>query len=78
MQATGSTSRGRSIGAVGSPGRVARSLAAWATAICSHVARWNPCEDTRYLGAARSAEDLERRQRRLERHGNPLSETFLP
>ena len=35
-------------------------------------------EDARYLAAAHSLEDLERRQRRLERHGSPLPPAWLP
>lgn len=35
-------------------------------------------EDGRYLAAARSLEDLESRQRRLERHGSPLPVAWLP
>lgn len=35
-------------------------------------------EDGRWLAAAGSLEELERRQRRLERHGSPLPPAWLP
>jgi hypothetical protein len=35
-------------------------------------------DDQRYLAEARSLEELEQRQRRLERHGSPLPPAWLP
>jgi hypothetical protein len=84
MQATTLTTQNRPAGAVGSPGRwagfrrVARLLARWASALGRRAARWSPCDDERYVRAAHSLEDVERRLQRLERHGNPLSDSFLP
>lgn len=74
MQATTFKPEDHPDGAVGLRGRrerLVRALAHCGTLLRSHAARWSPCEDTRYLGAAQSLEDLERRLRRLERDGAP-------
>ncbi|WP_156901913.1 hypothetical protein [Azohydromonas australica] len=47
----------------------ARGLAAWAAPLRRCVARWGQDDDERYLVAAGNLEELERRQRRLERDG---------
>jgi hypothetical protein len=44
-------------------------LAAWAAPLRRCGARWGQGDDERYLVAAHNLEDLERRQRRLERDG---------
>ncbi len=48
---------------------LARGLAAWAALLRRCMARWGQDDDERYLVAAGNLEDLERRQRRLERDG---------
>ena len=48
---------------------LAGGLAAWAAPLRRCVARLGQDDDERYLAAAGNLEDLERRQRRLERDG---------
>lgn len=48
---------------------LARGLAAWTAPLRRCMARWGQSDDERYLVAAGNLEELERRQRRLERDG---------
>ena len=81
MQTTPMELQPQADGAVGSRGRwerLAHVIAQCDAVLRRYAERWSPGDDTLYLAAAHSLEDLEGRQRRLERDGVPLVGSFLP